>query len=107
MATASLTLLGSKDLNTPATIDDGEYYVDTATSGLPRSQSAGYFKQVTYNDGSDDIFVLQEFRGLRAYGDKELGSYERFLFPKELSAGLNAKSLKWQRRVPLIYLDEK
>jgi len=103
MALANLT---GADLNDPASITDGEHYV-TASSGLPRFQSAGYFKQVTYNDGSDDIFVLQEFRGLRAYGDKELASYERFAFPKELAQGLNAKEFRWQKRKLLTYLDEQ
>jgi len=103
----ALSLLASKDLNAPSTITDGEYYVDATCTGLPRQQSAGYFKQDTYNDGSDDIFVMQEFKGLRAYGDTELGTYERFAFPKELAAGLNAKSFAWQKRKPLVYLDEQ
>jgi len=102
----SLTLLTGADLDSASSITDGEYYVEAST-GLPRNQSAGYFKQVTYNDGSDDIFVLQEFKGLRSYGDTELGDYERFAFPKELGLGLNAKELKWQKRKPLVYLDEK
>ena len=103
----SLTLLASKDLNAPSTITDGEYYVDATCTGLPRQQTVGYLKQITYNDGSDDILVVQEFRGLRAYGDIELGTYERFAFPKELAAGLNAKSFAWQKRRPLVYLDEQ
>jgi len=103
----SLTLLASKDLNAPSTIIDGEYYVDVTCTGLPRQQTVGYLKQITYNDGSDDILVVQEFRGLRAYGDIELGTYERFAFPKELAAGLNAKSFAWQKRRPLVYLDEQ
>ncbi len=106
MAVASLTLLGAKDLNAPSTIDDGEYYVDATTTGLPKGQSAGYFKQMTYNDGSDDIFLFQEFKGLLNYGDTELADYERFYFPKEAAAGLHAKSLRWQKRRPLVYLDE-
>ncbi len=101
----ALTLLTGVDLNIAKGITDGEYYVEAST-GLPRNQSAGYFKQVTYNDGSDDIFVLQEFRGLRAYGDAELSTYERFYFPKEFALGLNAKKFRWQRRKPLTYLDE-
>jgi len=101
----ALALLTGIDLNIAKNITDGEYYVENST-GLPRKQSAGYFKQVTYNDGSDDIFVLQEFRGLRAYGDKELASYERFAFPKELAQGLNAKEFRWQKRKLLTYLDE-
>ncbi len=103
----ALTLLTGTDLFVAKDITDGEYYVDSTCTGLPRQQSAGYFKQVSYNDGSDDIFVMQEFRGLRAYGDTELGTYERFVFPKELAAGLNARKFAWQKRRPLVYLDEQ
>jgi len=101
----ALALLTGADLNIAKNITDGEYYVE-ASDGLPRNQSAGYFKQETYNNGSDDIFVIQEFKGLRSYGDTELATYERFAFPKELAAGLNAKKFRWQKRKPLIYLDE-
>ncbi len=102
----ALDLLTGADLNDPAAITDGEYYVE-ASDGLPKNQSAGYFRQATYNDGSDDIFLIQEFKGLRNYGDTELSDYERFLFPKELSLGLSAKALTWQKRRPLVYLDEQ
>ena len=107
MGIASLTLLGAKDLNDPATIDDGEYYVDNTASGLPKGQTAGYFKQLSYNDGTDDIFLVQEFKGLLRYGDTELATYERFYFPKEAALGLHAKALMWQKRRPLVYLDER
>ena len=103
----SLTLLASKDLGAYGTIIDGEYYADATCTGLPRHQSAGYFKQDTYNDGSDDILVMQEFKGLRAYGDNELSTYERFFFPKESAAGLHAREFKWQKRRPLTFLNEQ
>lgn len=101
-----LELLSGVDFDAPETIQDGEYYVDYTCTGYPRHQSAGYFKQLTYNDGTDLIFVIQEFNGLRSYGDTELASYERFVFPKELAEGKNAKKLQWQKRRPLVYLDE-
>jgi hypothetical protein len=98
----SLTLLDGKDINTDV-IADGEYYVENCT-GIPINQSAGYLKQTSYNDGSDVIFVAQYFRGLLHYGDRELASYERFLYPKELALeGKDAASVGWMRRIPLTY----
>lgn len=72
---------------------------------MPVGQSAGYFKQVSYNDGTDDIFIMQQFKGLRNYGDKVLGDYERFAFPKE-AKHFNAYGLGWKQRKPNTYLDD-
>ena len=102
---SALTLLTGADLDKPSGIADGEYYVEAST-GLPKGQSAGMLKQSTYNNGTDDIFVLQEFKGLLNYGDKELATYERFAFPKELAAGLNAHALIWHKRRPQTFLRE-
>ena len=98
----SLELLSNIDISKDI-IQDGEYYCDATCKGLPKQQSAGYLKQVSYNDGTDTIFVMQTFRGLRNYGDKVLKAYERFAFPKE-SKLFNANGLDWMERRPGIYL---
>jgi len=94
----ALTGLSGANLDAPASLADGQFYCNSDCLGMPRYQSAGYFSQETYNDGSDDILVVQTFKGLLNYGDRVLATYERFIFPKEIADGKRAAGPSWAKR---------
>ena len=82
--------------------------VGTDVSNIGFSAS-GYGEAPTAGiDGQEyPVMLVQEFKGLLAYGDKELSTYERFIFPKEAVIGLNARSFTWFRRRPFTFLRDK
>jgi len=93
----AVTFITGQDLNTLLT--EGDYYYDDTCTNTPYGYSAGLISVLVANNGTNDILIIQTVKGLRNYRDKTLHTVERFVFPQELLAGLNAFST-WITKLP-------